>query len=323
MDGRLLAACAALVVVVVACGASSLTPAPGGGAPDGGTLAEDGGTGGVGGGGEDGGVPAGACPSAGKTAAAGKVDASEVDEASGIAASARNQGVFWVHNDSGDSARAFALGPDGKLLATLAFDGNQPRDIEDMAIEDDGAGASFLYFGDIGDNDEVREEIVIHRVAEPKLGGDAKLSATSEKMTVTYADGAHNAETLLFDPATKDLLVATKKLGGPSAIHRIGPFAAGQKVKTEKIAEVDVDLATGGEISRDGRLIAIRNYGRSAFVWMRGPGESVADAMKRTPCKLPVATEQQGEAFAFLPDGKGYVTISEGASPELHVTPLQ
>lgn len=322
MNGRLLAACAALVVVV-ACGASSLTPAPGGGAPDGGTVAEGGGTGEVDGGDEDGGRPAGACPSAGKTTAPGKVDAPEVDEASGIAASSINEGVFWVHNDSGDSARAFALGPDGKLRATLSFDGNQPRDIEDMAIEDDGAGTSFLYFGDIGDNDEVRTEIVIHRVAEPKLGGDAKLSATSEKMTVTYADGAHNAETLLFDPATKDLLIATKKPGGPSAVHRVGPFAAGQKVKTEKIAEVDVDLATGGEISRDGRSIAIRNYGRSAFVWTRGPGESVADALKRAPCKLPVATEQQGEAFAFLADGKGYVTISEGSSPELHVTPLQ
>lgn len=312
MNVRLLAAFTALLI---ACGSSSLTPAPSTDAADGGTVDEDGG------GGTDGGGAS--CPSTGKIAVAGKVDSADVSETSGIVASAVNDGVFWVHNDSGDSARAFALAGDGKLLATLAFDTVKPRDIEDIAIEDDGPGKSFLYLGDIGDNDEVRTELTIHRVAEPKLGGDANLTATSEKMTVTYADGAHNAETLLFDPTTKDLLIATKKMGGPSAIHRIGKFSAGQKVKTEKIAEVDIDLATGGDISRDGRFIAIRNYGRSAFVWMRAEGESIADAMKREPCKFPVAVEQQGEAFGFLLGNKGYVTISEGSGPELHVNLLQ
>lgn len=302
-----------VAALAIACGSSSLTPVAGGSTPDGGGTTST-----------DGGGPSGSsCPTAGKPTVPGRADSPEVDEASGIAVSAVNEGVYWVHNDSGDSARAFALGADGKLLATLAFYTVKPRDIEDMAIEDERPGKSFLYFGDIGDNDEVRSELVIHRVAEPKLGGDTNLVATSEKMTVTYADGPHNAETLLFDPATKDLLIATKKSGGPSAIHRVGPFAAGQKVKTEKIAEVAIDLATGGEISRDGRFIAIRNYSRNAFVWTRAAGESIADAMKKEPCQLPVAQEQQGEAFAFLLGNKGYVTISEGASPELHVTPLQ
>lgn len=208
----------------------------------------------------------------------------------------------------------------GKLLATLAFDTAKPRDIEDIAVEDDSPGRSFLYFGDIGDNQGSRTELTIHRVAEPKLtGGTAQLTAISEKMTVSYPDRQHNAETLLFDPSTKDLLIATKKPGGPSAIHRVGRFAAGTKVTTEEIATVDIDLATGGEISRDGRLVAIRNYSTSVFVWVRAPGEGVAAALSRPPCKLPLAPEKQGEAFAFLTGGKGYVTISEGPSPELHV----
>ena len=56
-------------------------------------------------------------------------------------------------------------------------------------------------------------------------------SAASEKMTVVYADGPHDAETLLFDPSTKELLIATKSIGSGSAVHRVGPVAAGQKVK--------------------------------------------------------------------------------------------
>ena len=55
-------------------------------------------------------------------------------------------------------------------------------------------------------------------------------------------------------------------------------------------------------------------------MWSRQPRETLADALARTPCKLPLMAEQQGEGFAFLSDGTGYVTISEGVSPALHVT---
>ncbi len=260
------------------------------------------------------------CPAAAEPQAGVRVDAPPLDEASGLASSSVNPGHFWVHNDSGDSARAFALDGAGKLVATLAFDTARPSDIEDIAIEDDG-GRSFLYFGDIGDNDSVRPKLTIHRVAEPVLGAGAApvlLSAVSEKMTVTYPDGPHNAETLLFDPIAKELFIATKRAFGGSAIYRVGAFRAGASVTTEKVASVPIDLATGGEISRDGRLVAIRSYGGSASVWTRAPGESLAAALSRRPCSLPIAAEQQGEAFAFLADGTGYVTISEGEAPELH-----
>ena len=266
------------------------------------------------------GTVAGSCPKAG-TLETTAIDAPDAVETSGIVESKQNAGVYWIHNDSGDTARAFAIDSDGHLVTTLSFDTVKPRDIEDIAIEDDG-DVSYLYFGDIGDNDEVRTELTIHKVEEPKLGSAATTTATSQRMTVVYEDGAHNAETLLFDPITKDLLIATKKAGGPSAIHKIGPFQAGKKVTTEKIATVDVDTATGGEISRDGKYIAIRNYSKSVFVWVRGDGESLADALGHDACKLPLATEGQGEAFAWQVGNKGYVTVSEGTA-ELHVTPLK
>lgn len=259
------------------------------------------------------------CPVAGKPSSAGRVDGADVKEASGIVASSVNEGVYWVHNDSGDVARAFALSSEGKLLTTLSFSKSAAIDIEDVAVEDVGPGSSYLYFGDIGDNDAVRPSIKIFRVAEPTLGADTALTVTSDVMTVTYPDGARNAETLLFDPLTKELLIATKASGGPSEIHRVGAFTPGTKVTTEKIAEVDIDLATGGDISRDGKFIAIRNYTTTAFVWVRGQDESIADALSRAPCKVPVATENQGEAFAFLLENKGYVTLSEGASQSLNV----
>jgi hypothetical protein len=46
----------------------------------------------------------------------------------------------------------------------------------------------------------------------------------------------------------------------------------------------------------------------------------VEQALAREPCKFPLAAEVQGEAFAFLAGNEGYVTISEGPKPALHVT---
>ena len=120
-----------------------------------------------------------------------------------------------------------------------------------------------------------------------------------------------------------DLFIATKVLGGPSAIHRVGAFSAGQTVTTEKIAEVAIDFATGGAISRDGNIIGIRNYSPSAFLWIRRPGETLAAALARPPCKAPLANELQGESLAFQIGNTGFVTISEGKNPELHVTPFE
>ena len=261
------------------------------------------------------------CPTFGAPAVLGTMSAAELDEISGIAASRVNPGVYWVHNDSGDVARTFAIGSDEKLLATLRFDTAMPTDIEDMAIEDSDSG-SFLYLGDIGDNASVRTSVTIHRVAEPVLDGTATLTAVSETMTVKYPDGAHNAETLLFEPNAKELFIVTKVEGGPSAVHRVGPFAAGTAVTTTKIAEIDINLATSGEISRDGRYVVIRNYSPTALVWPRTPGEDLATVLARVPCGAPVATETQGEAIAFQVGNTGFVTTSEGLNQKVSVTTL-
>jgi hypothetical protein len=263
------------------------------------------------------------CPVAGESTTPGTVTTPEANEISGIVASVRNAGSYWMHNDSGDSARAFAVTDKGVLQTILSFDTVKPTDIEDVTIEEESADKSYLYFADIGDNNVARKELTIHRVLEPKLDGTATLTTTSEKMRFVYPDGAHNAETIMFDSVSKELLVATKKVGGPSEVHRVGKFVADSKVTTEKLAEVAVDFATGGDISRDGRFMVIRNPSAVAMLWSRGTGESWKDALARKPCKLPIAKEAQGEAFAFLPEGKAYVTISEGASPALHLTLIQ
>src|SRR6266511_3953046 len=98
-----------------------------------------------------------------------------VVESSGLAASPRHAGVLWTHNDSGDAARLFAVGPDGGVLATLTLAGVDARDWEAMAAGRDDAGRPALFAGDIGDNLGAWSSVSVYQVSEPATLHDATL----------------------------------------------------------------------------------------------------------------------------------------------------
>lgn len=266
------------------------------------------------------------CPTFTDPVQVGTVAASDLTEASGVVASRALPDVLWLHNDSGDDARLFALAHDGAHLGTLSLSVPRPRDAEDIAIAAAADGGWFLYLGDIGDNDAVRASISIVRVREPgELPPERPFALTldADILGVTYPDGAHNAETLLADPATGDLFIVEKTSAAVSGIYRIAaPFVPGGSVVAERVATLStgdgLGLATGGDVSPDGREVAVRGYGRTASLWRRLPGSALADAFATEACAIPIAREGQGEAFGWLPDGSGYVTTSEGAGQPLH-----
>ena len=158
----------------------------------------------------------------------------------------------------------------------------------------------------------------MHRALEP----DLDLEATADSIELDfvslpfeYADGAHNAETLLVDPETADLYVITKSIGGNSAYVARAPHSASASNVLEPLVTLalpEPELATGGDIAADGSLILIRAYG-GVFGWPRAAGESIAQALSGTPCVLPVGDEPQGEAIALGADVSGYYTIGEGS----------
>ena len=92
----------------------------------------------------------------------GRLDHPPIREASGIVASRRHPGVFWVHNDSGNAAALFAVKRDGTLVREYAV--RAPNlDWEDIATDDDG----HLYIGDIGNNGKRLRIRAIYRLDEP------------------------------------------------------------------------------------------------------------------------------------------------------------
>jgi hypothetical protein len=247
----------------------------------------------------------------------GHVDGSEATELSGLALSASQPGVLWSHNDSGDRARVFALRTDASLIASLDVPGAEAVDWEDIAI---GPGGDLL-LGDIGDNDEQRPSVAVYRVPEPKLADHPTTMAPATRYTYTYPDGPHNAETLIADPRTGEVVIVTKALSGRSGVYsaRLGAGTT-QTLKRAGTIELGLGgLATAGDVSADGRVVAVRTY-TSLYVWSRRSGVSIARTLvdgDHCTGATGLGREGQGEALALTRDGRSFYTVPEGAAPAL------
>ena len=101
-----------------------------------------------------------------------------------------------------------------------------------------------------------------------RLGHDCTITADAEVMKLAYADGSHNAETLLVHPTSGDIYIVTKVQSGPASVYKAhAAFGAAEIARGEKIADLAMPskpqgLLTGGSFSPDGRRIAIQ---RQAF----------------------------------------------------------
>jgi len=252
----------------------------------------------------------------------GRVQTTEATELSGLVASRRQAGVLWAHNDSGDSARLFALAADGKLRGEVAVSGAQNVDWEDIALGSGTGGRDALFVADIGDNDAERPSVSVYLVREPALDGSApQTSAAAKRITLRYPDRPHDAEALLVDPSGGELVLVTKSFGGDASVYSAGKPRAGAVTRLRRVGRVPVsagEAVTAGDVSADGRTIVLRTYDR-ALVWSRRRGESLSAALRREPCAAgaDLLGEGQGETLALTPDGRSFFTVPEGLRPAL------
>ena len=210
----------------------------------------------------------------------------EIIESSGLAVV---DGLVVTTNDSGDTGRVFTVDPvTGKTVGVTAW-ADDPTDVEALAPDGDGA----VWVGDIGDNTESRDSV---RIAHVALGGAAS-QGEPEVHDVTYPDGAHDAETLMRDPGTGRLYVATKGPFGGELFEvpesGDGPMRA--------LGDV-LPLATDGAFLPDGKHFVVRNYAVAA-VYAFPSLEKVG--------QLQLPSQPQGEGLAVDADGS-LLLSSEG-----------
>ena len=268
-----------------------------------------------------------------------------ITESSGLAASWRNDGIFWTHNDSGDGPFVFAIDRSGRTRGTWRVQGAQARDWEDIAVGlGPGPGRSYLYLADIGDNNRARGEIVVYRVPEPEVHGESwnlntptpLVTELAEAIRLRYDGGAaHNAEALLVHPATGDMYVITKSAGeaDPETLvfRAAAPLKDAGRTMLRRAARIDLPdirrqywilslarpaVVTGGDIARDGRRVILATYGHGLELTL--PEGAPFDAIwRQPPAAVDLGRRSAGESVCYRRDGLGILAGSEGRNSPL------
>jgi len=255
-----------------------------------------------------------------------------ISESSGLVASRTMPGAYWTHNDSGDGPFIYAFDTRGDSFGTFRVSGAEARDWEDIAA---GPGPqpnrSYLYVGDIGDNDAVRPEVIVYRVAEPLLSTSTRKFTKSrpgstepaEVIRLRYPDGKHDAETLLVHPRNGNLYIVTKVLiANPVVYEAVAPFTAGQSITMRRVGEPRVPslfggALTGGSISPDGRRVALCDYFSGYELVLPAGSSNFDDIWKQKMISFDLGKRKQGESITYRLDGRALLATSEGRQSPL------
>lgn len=268
----------------------------------------------------------------------GRVEDQRITESSGLAASFKNEGSLWTHNDSGDAPVVYCLAPDGSSCGAFLLSGAVANDWEDMAVGPGPLPAqSYLYVGDIGGNipSDGDAVVTVYRVPEPPIEGASSAAGAEpvvldsvDQIRLRYPDGPHDAETLLVHPFTGDLYIITKEVD--SGVYKAeAPLRTGTETLLDRVARFSIfaNLSdrTGGSISPDGRRVAISTYG-GAFEFVLPPKVPVSrfDVIwRQEPTRIRMGLLVQSEAISYRRDGRAVFATSEGRRSPIYRVELR
>ena len=239
-------------------------------------------------------------------------------EVSGIVKSARGD-FYWVHNDSGDSPRVFAIDGDGTPLKPPwmpieladwpghAVDNATHFDWEDIALAD-----GVLYIADVGNNGNARRDLGVYVVNEPDPLAIPRMRALNY-LPVRYPDqDDHPGDVWHFDceavfVADGALYFLTKHRQS----RQIGAGAPGTKLyrldtehtDRENVLTLlgrreDVSQVTAADMSPDGSRLAVATY---TALWLFERPADGDDWLSGKAWRLDLDTAQakQLEALAW------------------------
>lgn len=248
-----------------------------------------------------------------------------VTQVSGMAASVRTPGAFYVVSDVAGTSGIAAVRLDGTVIAHIEVVGMDAANAEALAVGPCGpeTPATCVYVGDIGDH-VGRDEVVVYRTPEPDLAAGTVLTADADALRLTYPDAPTDAEALIVDDAGRPLIVSkaafdeAARTTGATRLYRGGVDGG----ELELLAEIELpepptpgfaDLV--GNVVTDasstaGRVL-LRTYDEVLEFTAPDPGADVAGFPEWPMRRVPSPAQLQSETVSLLPDGCGYATTSE------------
>jgi hypothetical protein len=209
----------------------------------------------------------------------GTVDSSIVEEISGVVASRRHPGVYWVHPDSGHPPKLVAIDSNGARLAEVILAGAPNIDWEDIAIDDVGR----LYIGDIGNNTGLLPVRYVYTVEEPDPFDPPQAPVRPvQHWRVRYAEGDRvNCEGLFWHAGS--LYVVSR--GPRSTVYRLVPRGEDELVMTP-VAASPLAGVTGADVSPDGHSLLLCSSA-SARLFNLTDSDELIDARDRRLITYP------------------------------------
>jgi hypothetical protein len=221
-----------------------------------------------------------------------------ITECSGIIASRKYPGVFWIHCDSGNDPSIYAITREGKLIAEFPVNAKN-EDWEDIATDDDG----HLYIGDIGGGK--RKHIFVYRIDEPdptknldnaKIGPKLQVTAAWK---LTFPDAPFDCESL-FVYKGEGYVISKLFTGLPATIYKFPLEEQKGKIVLEKVTTLPIHSpATAADISPDGKRLAVLTVVGLNIFQIDG---DVANAGKVKPAYTRLVNPGL-EGCTFVPDG--------------------
>jgi len=263
---------------------------------------------------------------------AGRIDASDVREASGLAQSRIDPGRLWVINDGGSPPVLHAIGHDGRWLGTLALDGADNNDWEDLAsFEFDGR--AWLLIADVGDNVGDRQHVTLYLVREPErleAGGRAAPAAVTN---FRFPGGPRDVESVAVDPVERQVYVLSKRTVPPELYALPLLFEPVDRILTAELVAPVRSLPapsaaelrraprtqswhwqpTAMDIAADGARAVILTY-EAIYFFDRRAGDSWPEALNRTPVRVALDGIKEAEAACIVGDSI-FVTVESSRAP--------
>ena len=205
--------------------------------------------------------------------------------------------VVYTNNDSGDDAVVYGVDPaTGRTVSRTTY----ADSVEDVEAIAPGAHGT-VWAGDTGDNRHRRDDVAVYRM----VPGDG--THPGVRYTLTYPDGAHDAETLLVQPRTQRVFVVSKSVfGGTVYAAPRHPVAGSRPNRMRAFARVP-GLVTDGSFFPDGRHVVLRTYSTASVYTF--PGFGLVGTVR-----LP--DQPQGEGISVAADGRVLVS-SEGVHADV------
>jgi hypothetical protein len=270
------------------------------------------------------------------------LDNRSLSEASGLTRSSKRGDLVWMHNDSGDTARLFAVGTNGQHLGVLTINGGESAiDWEDIASFSQN-GKDYLLIADVGDNNALRPSITLYIIEEPDtLALDIPFSISVKpawRINATYPDGARDCEAVAVDQIREEIILLSKR-DRPPRLYSLPLSKSSGLVTASFVGAVSSipaptanDLGepygknrnrpTGLDISPDGSRIGVLTY-KDSYLFTKEGNASWLDTLNSHPKIIDIPQLKQAEAGGFSITGNSWIVGSEKLPAVLVKTNLQ